>query len=267
MHHYDEKVSNESCLMLQTTELEFDRPDGFRLTTSAMNLTPGTIHGVLGPNGSGKSTLLQLLTGLLKPNSGKITWGGKTRRQLGARRWARKIATVSQEASALPPMTVEHYVSLGLIPAEGVFGSTTEAGYRTVDQAMRTCNVEQLADRAVSDLSGGQRQRVRIARALTQTPETLILDEPDNHLDLHAVEYLAQLLRHLADNGLSVVISLHNLDLAAHLTDEVMILHKGRTLAVGRTSKVLTPELIQHCWGVEMITVDDGSRHRYLLKY
>ena len=253
--------------MLQTTDIEYERGGGFRLRAKAMELTPGRIYGILGPNGSGKSTFLHVLTGLLKPHTGTVAWRGKTRRQLGARRWARNIATVAQEAGSLPHMTVEHYVSLGLIPAEGIFGSTSKQGLDTVADAMRTCNVEQFAERSVAELSGGQRQRVRIARALAQTPHTLILDEPGNHLDLHALEHLTQLLRDLAARGLAIVVSMHDIDLASHLTDEVMILHNGSTLGLGPTQEVLTPEMIQRCWGVEMMTIDDGTRRRYLLKY
>lgn len=253
--------------MLQTTNLEFGRPGGFTLRTQALQMVPGSILGVLGPNGSGKSTFLQLLTGILKPNKGEVTLGGKTRRQWGARRWASQVAAVPQEAGSLPEMDVRHYVSLGLIPHQGVFGSTTAEGFKSVTEAMLICNVDHLSQRRFAELSGGQRQRVRIAKALAQTPQTLILDEPGNHLDLHALEHLAQLLHTLADRGLAIVISLHDIDLASQLTDEVLVLDRGRTQAVGETNQVLTPELIKRCWGVDMLTLNDGPRRRYLLKY
>lgn len=253
--------------MLQTTDLTFGRAGGFTLQTEALEVQPGKILGVLGPNGSGKSTLLQLLSGALKPKMGEVTWEGKTRRQWGARRWAQSIASVPQEAGPLPEMEVRHYVSLGLIPAQGVFGSTTQEGFDAVTEAMRICEVEHLTDRRLAELSGGQRQRVRIAKALAQTPQTLILDEPGNHLDLAALELVARLLRTLADKGLAIVVSMHDIDLASLLADEVSVLFHGRTQVVGETTEVLTPELIRRCWGVDMLTIDDGTRQRYLMQY
>lgn len=253
--------------MLQATQLEFGRPGGFRLATQALDFVPGQIMGVLGPNGSGKSTFLQLLSGILKPKTGAITWDGRSRRELGARGWAQKIAAIPQEAGAIPEMDVQQYVSLGLIPNEGVFGTPSVDGVETVAQVMDVCNVVHLADRRLAELSGGQRQRVRIAKALAQTPRTLILDEPANHLDLHAIGHLAELLHRLAHDGLAVVVSMHDIDLASHLSDEVMVLHEGRTETIGPTNEVLTPELIKRCWGVDVITLDDGDSRRYLLKY
>jgi len=235
--------------------------------TEAIDIVPGRILGILGPNGSGKSTFLHLLTGLLEPSKGTITWEGKTRRQWGGRQWAQRIAAVPQEAGSQPEMSVRRYVALGRIPHEGVFGAPSAKGQQAVTEALRICRVAHLADRRFAELSGGQRQRVRIAQALAQTPRTLILDEPANHLDLHAVEDVASLLRTLAVQGLSIVVSLHDIDLASHLADEVMILQDGQTQAVGETAEVLTHEVIRRCWGVDILTIQDGDETRYLLKY
>lgn len=253
--------------MLQASELTFDRPGGFSLTTEAIDILPGRIYGILGPNGSGKSTFLHLLTGLLEPSKGTITWEGKTRRQWGGRQWARRIAAVPQESGSQPEMSVRRYVTLGRIPHEGVFGSPSAEGHEAVTEALRICRIAHFADRRFAELSGGQRQRVRIAQALAQTPRILILDEPANHLDLHAVEDVAKLLRTLAEQGISIVVSLHDIDLASHLTDEVMILQDGQTQAVGETTQVLTHEIIRRCWGVDIMTIQNGAETRYLLKY
>lgn len=253
--------------MLQTTNLTFGRPQGFALSTRSIDVERGRILGVLGPNGSGKSTFLQLLSGFLKPREGTVTWEAKTRRQLGSKAWARSIASVPQEAGAIPEMDVQQYVSLGLIPNEGLFGSTSAQGLDIIEEAMNTCNVQHLAERHLVELSGGQRQRVRIAKALAQTPSVLILDEPGNHLDLYALEHLAGLLHALTDKGLAIVVSMHDIDLASHLADDVMVLREGHVEAVGPTSSVLTPELIKRCWGVDMIMLKEGNKRRYLLKY
>lgn len=253
--------------MLQATNLTFGRPGGFRLSTQYIDVEHGRILGVLGPNGSGKSTLLQLMSGSLKPKSGAVTWEAKTRRALGPRVWARNIASVPQEAGSIPEMDVQHYVALGLIPNEGLFGSMSSHGLDTVDEALSICNVQDLAQRRLTELSGGQRQRVRIAKALAQAPRVLILDEPGNHLDLHAIAHLADLLHTLTNKGLAIVVSMHDIDLASYLTDDVVVLREGHMEAVGTTAETLTPELIKRCWGVDMITLDDGTRRRYLLKY
>lgn len=253
--------------MLQASALNYVRVPDFELATWPFAALPGRVLGVLGPNGSGKSTLLELLGGTLKPRGGSITWDGWTCDSLGVRRWARHIASVPQHFGEPPPMLVRDYVAMGLIPRFGLFSSQGGEGAHIVEEAMEICGVEKLAEARVSALSGGQRQRVRIAKALAQSTDVLILDEPTNHLDLSAARDLVSLLRRFAQKDMAVVLSLHDIDLAAFLTDDVMILNQGETHALGPTRDTLTPASIRHCWESDVLPVQVGGRQRFLVDY
>src|SRR5690625_1930501 len=131
-HHESKKSARGVGIVLQVSELKFDRPGGFTLMTEAIDVVPGKILGILGPNGSGKSTFLHLLTGLLEPSGGTITWEGKTRRQWGGRQWAQRIAAVPQESGSQPEMSVGRYDALGRIRHETVFEASSAEGQASV---------------------------------------------------------------------------------------------------------------------------------------
>lgn len=254
-------------MSLSVTPLRLARSRGFVLRSPAMRLAPGEILSILGPNGAGKSTFLQLLAGQLEPDEGSVQWEGLTRSALGRRAWAKHVAFVAQEAGAAPALRLGQYVRLGRIPFRGLLQPFTAQDEAAVTTAIELCGLTGHADAWMQQLSGGQRQRARIARALAQEPGVLLLDEPTNHLDLAVMRNTARLLQNLADSGVALVISVHDLDFAAVLSDRAAILQQGQVQVSGSTSQALTAESIRKYWGVGVISVSDGDRQRHLLDY
>lgn len=254
-------------MTLSTTPLQLARSRGFVLNSPAMELRQGEILSILGPNGAGKSTFLQLLAGQLTPDEGSVQWEEQTRSALGRREWAKHVAFVAQEAGAAPALRLGQYVRMGRVPFRGLFQPFTAQDEAAVNSAIELCGLAAYEDAWLQQLSGGQRQRARIARALAQEPGVLLLDEPTNHLDLAVMRNTAHLLRNLADSGVALVISVHDLDFAAVLSDWAVILQQGRVQAVGPTAQTLTAESIRDYWGVEVISLSHGEKHRHILDY
>src|SRR5699024_729518 len=161
---------------------------------------------------------------------------------------AQRLALVEQDSLPHDDLTVEEVVSLGRLPHQGRFHGA--GGDEVARRAAREARVEHLWDRRFSTLSGGERQRVHLARALAQTPRILLLDEPTNHLDIAAQLDLLDLVRGVAAEGAGVLITLHDLSLAARVCDEVTVLQRGQIVAAGRPLEVLTPALIGEVWEV-----------------
>ncbi|WP_371204592.1 ABC transporter ATP-binding protein [Dietzia sp. UCD-THP] len=173
---------------------------------------PGTMVGVLGPNGSGKSTLLRVMTGLLRPSTGRVLFDGTDIRKLPRRRVARHVAFVEQEVATDQNPTVRDVIELGRIPHRAAWSGPGTQDEEAVLRAAATTALTERLDQRYATLSGGERQRVQIARALAQEPDVLVLDEPTNHLDIrHQLDLLA-LVR---GTGATVVAALHDLSLAA----------------------------------------------------
>lgn len=212
---------------------------------------PGRLVAVLGPNGAGKSTLLRVAAGLRAPDAGAVRWSGRPASQLGPRRLARLRAYLPQRPAAPDGVTVHEAVAAGRAPHVGVLRRPTARDREVVGAALRRAGVEALAERRLSTLSGGELQRTAIALALAQETPALLADEPTAALDLGATAQAATLLRELADDGLAVVVVLHDLALAAAIADEVVVLSGGRAVASGAPDAVLDRDLLAEVWRVE----------------
>lgn len=207
----------------------------------------GKVVGLIGPNGSGKTTFLRALGGLLTTTRGTITYDGQDLRHLSRRQMARRLAIVEQDATTSVDLRVRQVVELGRTPFRGRFDALSARDDHIVGDAMGKTNIAHLQDRSWHHLSGGERQRVHLARALAQEPEELLLDEPTNHLDIHHQFELLELLRRL---GLTCVLSLHDLNLAARYCDSLVMMQAGRVVAAGMPHGVLSPERIRDVYGV-----------------
>lgn len=225
------------------------------LTGASFHANAGEVTGILGPNGSGKTTLLHLIIGALHASGGATyigepgTLGGRELDAIPRRERARLLALVEQEARPHEDLTVAEVIALGRLPFHGRFG-TPIAGDPVPTEAAERAGVMHLASRSFSTLSGGERQRVHLARALAQTPSLLLLDEPTNHLDMSAQLELLRLVRDVADDGAGVLLTVHDLALAARVCDRVVVLSKGHVVASGEPLEALTPDLIHDVWGV-----------------
>jgi len=213
-------------------------------------LPPGTVTGLLGPNGAGKSTLLRIIAGIDRADAGTVALDGAVVGQLRRREAARRIALLEQNVAPSVDLSVREVVLLGRIPHRsrllGSFGGDDDLAVAT--EALTMVGADELIERRWHTLSGGQQQRVQIARALAQRPSLLLLDEPTNHLDVSAQLSLLHQVRGL---GLTSVLALHDLNLAAAYCDRILLLQGGRLAAFGTPAEVLRPEIIQDVFGVD----------------
>ncbi len=211
------------------------------------DLAPGRLLGVVGANGAGKSTLLRMLYRFHRPEQGVVALDGRDIWRLSARNTARRVAVVLQEQPTDFALTVREIVALGRTPHRRGFAGGGAYDAAVVARAMARLDLAGMSERALGTLSGGEKQRVMVARALAQEPGLLILDEPTNHLDIrHQLEVLA-LVRGL---GITVVTSLHDLNLATGLCDDVLVLAGGRALAFGPPGRVLNETLVARAFDV-----------------
>lgn len=220
-----------------------------------VNLTvhTGQAVGLIGPNGSGKSTLLRLVSRGLRPDQGSIQLNGMNIADFKTRDIARCLAMVEQKRTIGFDFTVRDIVSMGRLPHRGRWSRESWADREAIERAMRWAEVKELSARSVRTLSGGEEQRVFLALALAQEPEVLLLDEPTTFLDLrHQLSFLSIVKDRIAA-GLTVVLAIHDLTLAAQTADQIVMLHDGSIACAGPPKDVLTMENIRTVFGVEAI--------------
>lgn len=218
------------------------------LHDTSFDVPAGQTLGVVGPNGAGKTTLLRLIYGFNLPFSGHVSIGGQTLSTLAPRAVARKVAAVLQEQPTDFALNVREIVALGRVPHRLGFATPGKRDEEVIETALARMDLHGMAHRSLSTLSGGERQRVMVARALAQEPQVLVLDEPTNHLDIrHQLEVL-QLIR---DLDLTIVTSLHDLNLAAEVCDQILVLRGGRMMSVGTPGEVLSDELVSKTFMVQ----------------
>jgi len=225
----------------------------------SLSVGPRQFHAVLGPNGSGKTTLVRVALGALVSSSGTAQIDGKSARDWSRQDLARVIGVVPQREDNLFPQRVRETVLLGRYPHLTLWGAERTQDQEAVDRALRACDAAHLSDRWLWTLSGGEYQRVRLARALAQEPQLLVLDEPAMSLDLKHQMELFELVRGLVDRqGLGVLMITHDLNLAARFADSLLLLAEGRPVAAGAPAHVLTQETVQtvFAWPVAMQTID-----------
>ncbi len=216
-------------------------------------LEAGQLVALIGPNGAGKTSLLRVLSGSLQPNAGHVLLNQHNLAQLAAAERARLIAVVPQLAQIPEGFTVGELVLMGRSPHLSRFGAEGTQDYAIAEQAMRQTEVFELAQRPALELSGGERQRMLFARALTQQPQVLLLDELTAHLDLKYQLSSLELAHELAQAGLLVVAVLHDLNLAASYADRVLLMHMGQIVVDGPPEAVLTSEHIHAVYGINAL--------------
>ena len=258
----------------QTTRTEATSP-GARARLSARGLTlayddrvivdgldadiiEGTVTCVIGPNGCGKSTMLRALGRLMRPKAGLVELDGRDIHRTPTREVARVLGVLPQQPVAPDGLTVADLVARGRHPAQRWYRQWSGEDHEAVARALERTALADLADEPLSELSGGQRQRAWISMVLAQGTDLLLLDEPTTFLDLvHQVDVL-DLVRELHDEGgRTIVMVLHDLNLAARYADTIIAMRDGRVLASGRPADVLTPPLLREAFGLEAVVVED----------
>ncbi len=213
-----------------------------------MEVPSGSLFAVLGPNGSGKSTLMRALLGSVSFESGDVQVEGRSVSTWSRRELSRSVGAVTQSETVAFPLSVRELVSMGRYPHLGPLGVERADDRLAIEEALRRCEAGNLAEREVGTLSGGEFQRVRIARALAQRPRALILDEPTASLDIHHEMGILQLLRRSVDDGMTVVLITHQLNLAARFADRILLLDRGEVAAIGSVSEVLREEVLEEVY-------------------
>ncbi|MFG2317606.1 ABC transporter ATP-binding protein [Streptomyces tendae] len=229
--------------------------DGVTLTAGARHLVrdvsltarPGETIGLVGPNGSGKSSLLRTVYRVLRPDTGRVRVDGDDAWTLPVRQLARTVAAVVQDSAADFDLAVREVVAMGRTPHKRLLAGDTPEDADLIDRALLAVDAVRLADRPFDRLSGGERQRVLIARALAQQPTLLVLDEPTNHLDIRHQLSVLGTLRRLPT---TVLLALHDLNLAAYYCDRLYVLRAGEVTASGPPAEILTPRLLADVYGV-----------------
>lgn len=231
-----------------------------------LNLPAGRVLGVVGPNGAGKSTFLRLVYRYLKPANGAVLIDGEDIWIMRARDVALKVAAVLQEQPTDFALTVREIVDLGRLPHRGGLVRSDARDAAVVSAVLDRLDLHGFAGRRFGSLSGGERQRVMVARALAQEPSLLVLDEPTNHLDIRHQLEVIRLIRNL---DMTIITSLHDLNLAAAVCDDILLLQQGQAMGFGTPDEVLADDTVSRAFGVlarrERLTPSENSHFTYQL--
>ncbi len=256
---------------LEAERLSFTYPHptgapAFQLANVTATVPRGSITGLLGPNGGGKSTLLRVLAGVVTPATGRVLLDGQPLTALTRKEAARRIALVPQATHPAFDYTVMEMVLMGRHPHLRMFQLEGPDDLQIADAAMVATSTTVLADRSFLTLSGGEQQRVALASALAQSPELLLLDEPTASLDLGVQLDTAALLRRVnREQGVTMVVATHDLQLAASLCDRLVLIRAGSVLDEGPLHDVLTPASIRRVYDVEADVTRHGPTDRLVV--
>ena len=228
------------------------------LDTLNVDIKRGAVTSIVGPNGCGKSTLLRTMSRLLNPTKGEIVLDGKSIHDIPTRKLATQLGLLPQTPIAPDGIVVADLVGRGRTPHQGILGRWSQQDYDIVAEALETTGISDLAERSIDELSGGQRQRVWIAMALAQRTDTLLLDEPTTYLDVkHQLDVLDLLTELNRDRGTTIVMVLHDLNLAARYSDELVAVSGGKVFAHGHPREVITKENVKSVFGIDSVIITD----------
>ena len=224
----------------------------------SLSIPSGCLFGILGPNGAGKTTLFKALSKVLKPWEGTICYRDRDITKLGRREFARQVSVVPQFHGELPPYTVEEFVRLGRYPHMNRFAALHSDDYEIVAETLDLLDIARCRIKKITTLSGGEMQRVFLAQALVQRPALILMDEPTTHLDItHQIKIL-DLVKSLSENqGLTVVIILHDLNLASAYCDHIALMKDGKVFAKGPPAEVLTGKHIEEVYETRVYIRND----------
>ena len=249
---------------IKINNLDFSYFENKILKNICLEITQGSFVSIIGPNGSGKSTLLKNMARNLIPEEGEIWLENLNLLTMSPKDIAKKMAVVPQTIAIDFPFSVLEAVLMGRTPFLKRFQNEGEKDYRIAQWAMELTNTWHLKDRSVTEVSGGELQRIVVARALTQEPQIILLDEPTAHLDIQHQMELLELLQSLnKTTGLTVVAVLHDLNLASQFSQEMILVHQGSILAKGPVDDVLTKDNIRKVYGMEILLLDNPLTGRH----
>lgn len=233
-----------------------------------INIKAGKITSIIGPNGSGKSTVLKALTRLLPYKQGSVVIDGRSLKDYSSKELARNIGVLPQMHSAPPDFQVKELVGYGRMPYQKWYQKNNSEDDKIVDWAMRSTGVWELREKSIHECSGGESQRVWIATVLTQQPEILFLDEPTTYLDIaHQLEMMQLVKKLNKENGIGVVMVLHDLSQALEISDWIVVIKDGKKYDEGKPEDVITPKMMKEVYDVDCDIIHIAGREKPLIAY
>ncbi len=242
----------------QKNEIDILKGVDFRVRAGGMTT-------ILGPNGSGKTTLFRCITGLWKLHRGEIVFGHKDITRISYAERAKIFAVVPQEHEPPFPYSVIDVVLMGRVSHVGLFASPTPNDYEIAEKAIQTVGISHLSNKAYTKISGGERQLVLIARALSQEAPILLLDEPTSHLDFRNQVVVLKKVREITkERGLTVLMTLHDPNLAMLFSDKIVVLNGGSVICTGSPDEVITEDTMKKVYGIDVSLIPwNGTRVVY----
>ncbi|MDR1690855.1 MAG: ABC transporter ATP-binding protein [Candidatus Methanoplasma sp.] len=218
----------------------------------SLSVKKGEILGILGPNGCGKTTLLKNLNRNLHPHKGCVLIDGSDIEEISKKEIAKKVGVVPQSNEIRFAFTVREIVGMGRMPFQDSFRGASSKDLEIIEKAMEQTGVLSMADRLINTMSGGERQRVIIARAISQTPEIILMDEPTLHLDINMQFEVLDLIKRLSkENDLTVIIVSHDLPMVTRYCDRIVLIHDHKVFAMGTPEEILTEENMRAVFNVD----------------
>ena len=241
--------------MLRIENLQCGYGSKFYISDISFHVNKGGFTGIIGPNGSGKTTLFRGITAELQADQGRVVLDGKDIKEMNQKERAQRMAIVTQEIENAN-ITVEDYVLMGRLPYRSPFQFfETKEDHRIAEKYLKLTDVYSLKDKFMYQLSGGEKQLAAIARALTQQPKVLLLDEPTSHLDItHQVQVLNLIQRLNTELGLTVLMIIHDLNLAGEYCDHLVMMNNGRMHIEGSPEEVMNYKTIEEVYNTVVIT-------------
>jgi iron complex transport system ATP-binding protein len=229
----------------------------------SFDVKEGEFLGIIGPNGSGKTTLFRAISGILKPFEGEIRYKNYLINKVSSLFLAREVAVIPQLLEIPYSFEVEEFILMGRFPHNGRFQRFSKKDYEILESVVNLTDIASIRNRKMSELSGGERQRVIIAQGFIQEPRMMLLDEPTSHLDItHQIKIL-DLLKHLnKNNNLTVIIVLHDLNLASNYCDRLILLQDGKIFNTGSPAEVLTYQNIEKVYNTMVIVKENPLNYK-----
>jgi len=243
-------MTETPIISLDHLRFSYDGPHVDVLNDLSLDIPAGTITAILGPNGAGKTTLLHVILGLLQPHAGQIYIEGQPQAGYSRTELSQKVGLVLQAEHTPFNFTVFEYVLLGRTPHLGMLSMPSNNDYRLTRQALEALELESLQQRPITELSGGERQMVMLARAIAQQTPILLLDEPTSHLDLSNKGRFLQMLRTLAGQGVTIIFTTHEPEVAVAAARYLVLMRAGQVLDSGPLTQLLTAEKLSATYGV-----------------
>ncbi len=246
-------------MLIETNNITLEINNNSILKDISLSFDKGEIVGLIGPNGAGKTSLLKILANIQPEYHGSYLYEGNAINSYSAKELAKSFGYLAQDATAHWPLKVQKLIELGRLPFQGMVSNLNQEDIQAVEFAAKQTEVEHLLDRVVTSLSGGERTRVFLARLFAAKPQVIFVDEPIAALDPYHQLQIMEILQNHARNGGTVIIVLHDLNLATRFCDRLVLLDKGQVAGAGSINELLKDNLLEDIYNINLKMFCDGD--------